>query len=66
MAAIIQNKKDGKVVSYKFKACVGRDELGKQVFKCSTWKVPDGMTPSKAEKAAQRAAATWEHQVKEE
>ena len=41
MAAIIQNKKDGKVVSYKFKACVGRDELGKQVFKCSTWKVPD-------------------------
>ena len=66
MAAIIQNKKDGKVVSYKFKACVGRDELGKQVFKCSTWKVPDVMTPSKAEKAAQRAAATWEHQVKEE
>ena len=31
MASITQNKNDGKVVSCKFKACVGRDELGKQV-----------------------------------
>lgn len=59
MASSIQNKKDGKVVSYKFKACVGRDELGKQVWKCTTWKIPDGMIPSRAEKAAQKAAAVW-------
>lgn len=59
MATIIQNRKDGKVVSYKFKACVGRDEFGKQMFKCCTWKVPEGLAPSKAEKAAQRAAAAW-------
>ena len=66
MASITQNKKDGKVVSYKFKACVGRDELGKQVFKCSTWKVPEGLIPSRVEKAAQKAAADWEKQVKDE
>ena len=66
MASITQNKKDGKVVSYKFKACVGRDEFGKQVFKCSTWKVPEGLIPSRMEKAAQKAAAEWEKQVKDE
>ena len=45
MASIIQNKKDGKIVSYKFKTCGGRDEFGKQVFRCYTWKIPDGMIP---------------------
>lgn len=66
MASITQNKKDGKVISYKFKACVGRDEFGKQVFKCTTWKVPEGLIPSRMEKAAQKAAAEWEQQAKEE
>ena len=45
MASITQNKKDGKIVSYKFRACVGRDEFGKHIFYCSTWKAPEGMTP---------------------
>ena len=66
MASITQNKKDGKVISYKFRACVGRDEFGKQIFRCSTWKIPDGLIPSRLEKAAQKAAAEWERQVKEE
>lgn len=66
MASITQNKKDGKVVSYKFKACVGRDELGKQIWRCTTWKIPEGMIPSRAEKAAQKAAAVWEKEVREE
>ena len=66
MASITQNKKDGKVISYKFKACVGRDEFGKQVFKCSTWKVPEGMALSRVEKAAQKAATEWERHAKEE
>lgn len=56
MASIIQNKKDGKVISYKFQACVGRDEFGKQIWRCTTWKAPDGLIPSRAEKAAQKAA----------
>ena len=66
MASITQNKKYGKIISYKFKACVGRDEFGKQIFRCSTWKVPDGLIPSRAEKAAQKAAAEWEQQAKDE
>ena len=66
MASITQNQKDGKVVSYKFKACVGRDELGKQIWRCTTWKIPEGMIPSRAEKAAQKAAAVWEKEVREE
>lgn len=66
MASITQNKKDGKVISYKFKACIGRDEFGKQIFRCTTWKAPDGLTAARVEKAAQKAAAEWEQQVKEE
>ena len=66
MASIIQNKKDGKVISYKFMVCVGRDEFGKQVWRCNTWKAPEGLIPSRAEKAAQKAAAEWEKQAKEE
>lgn len=66
MASITPNKKDGKIVSYKFRACVARDELGKQIFKCTTWKIPSGMTPSKAEKAAQKAALQWEKKIREE
>lgn len=66
MASLIANQKDGKIVSYRFRACVGRDDFGKQIFKSSTWKVPEGLTPSKAEKAAQKAAEEWEKQTREE
>ena len=54
MASIIPKTKDGKIISYKFKACVGRDDCGKQVFRCMTWKVPVGLGPAKAEKAAEK------------
>lgn len=66
MASIMQNKKDGKVISYKFQACIGRDEFGKQIWRCTTWKAPDGMIPSRAEKAAQKAAAEWEQKARAE
>ena len=66
LASIIQNKKDGKVISYKFMVFVGRDEFGKQIWRCNTWKAPEGLIPSRAEKAAQKAAAEWEKQAKAE
>lgn len=66
MAAITPNKKDGKIISYKFRACVGRDEVGKQIFRCTTWKVPTELSPAKAEKAANRAAELWEKEVRAE
>ena len=66
MASIIPNSKDGKIVSYKFKSCVGRDDCGKQVFRCMTWKIPAGLSLSKAAKAAEKAAAAWEQEAKAE
>ncbi len=66
MASIIPNSKDGKIVSYKFKACVGRDDCGKQVFRCATWKVPQGLVPSKVAKQVEKAAAMWEQEAKAE
>lgn len=66
MANITPKKKDGKTVAYKFRCCLGREQDGKQIFRCSTWHIPDGLTPSKAERAAKTAAAEWERQVRAE
>lgn len=60
MATISKRQKDGKVVSYKFRVFFGNTEDGKQIVKYKQWKPPIGLTPSKAEKAAERAAAAWE------
>lgn len=64
MASIYPTKKDGKTVSYKFKACLGRDEYNKQIIRCTTWMPPTGLTPAKELKAAQTAAAVWETELK--
>ena len=37
MASIYLNRKDGKIVSFKFKAFLGRDESGRQIVKYTTW-----------------------------
>lgn len=66
MAGIRENKRNGKVVSYRFTACLDRDVNGKQVRKYKTWPVPEDLTPSKAKKAAQRAADEWEQQERKE
>ena len=64
MATFIENKKNGKVVSYKFRAYLGKQQDGKQVAKYHTWQVPDGLTPAKARKAAEKAAAEWEKEAR--
>lgn len=66
MAAVTPKKKNGKIISYKFRACVGRGESGRQIFRCTTWKVPSGLSPAKAEKAATKAAEIWEREVRAE
>ena len=43
-----------------------RDVRGKQVRKCTTWTPPEGLTPAKAKKAAERAADAWEQEIKAE
>ena len=59
--AYIQGKVKGKkIVSFKFKTCLGRDDNGKQIFKCWTWYPPADLTPAKARKEADRVADRWE------
>ena len=64
MATITEKVKDGKIVSCKFKTCVGRDENKKQISRCMTWYPPDGMTNSKIQKSAKIAAEKWETETK--
>lgn len=66
MASIKENKKNGKTVSFRFTACLERDIRGKQIRRYTTWTPQEGLTPSKARKAAERAADAWEEEVKAE
>ena len=60
MAYIQAKIKGKKIVSFKFKTCLGRDANGKQIFKCWTWHPPVDLTPAKARKEADRVADRWE------
>ena len=66
MATITPKEKDGKIIAYKFRACVGRDENGKQVSRATTWKIPENLSMTRLTSAAQRAAADWEKQARSE
>lgn len=66
MANIRENKKNGKTISFRFIACLERNAQGKQVRRYTTWIPPEGLTPSRARKAAERAADAWENEVKAE
>ena len=63
MASIREKKIGKKVVSYVFTASLGRDASGKQIRKYLSWIPPEGLTPAKARKAAERAADAWEQEV---
>ena len=66
MANIRENKRDGKIISYRFTVCLGRDANNKQIRRYTTWEAPEGLTPAKAKKAAERAADAWERETREE
>ncbi len=66
MASIYPNRKDGKVVSIKFKAFLGRDEKGKQIFKCTTWTPEKQMSEGKLLTLAEKEATIWERQMQDE
>lgn len=63
MASIYPNRKNGKIVSFKFKAYLGRDENGKQVFKCTTWIPEKAMGENKLIALAEKEATIWEHNL---
>lgn len=66
MANIREKKKDGKIISYSFTVCLARDASRKQVRRFTTWTPPEGLAPTKARKAAERAADAWESEVRAE
>ena len=65
MAYVQEKLKGKKIVSFKFKACVGRDGNGKQIFKCTTWYPPAELTPAKARKEAQKVVSICEDEVRQ-
>ena len=66
MAGIRTNKKNGKIVSFKFIACLGRDENGAQIRRCTTWAPPPDVSPSRAMQMAETRARRWEKEVRAE
>lgn len=66
MANIREKQKDGEIISFSFTVCLARDANGKQVRRFTTWTPAEGLAPSKARKAAERAADAWEQEVKTE
>ena len=64
MANVTPNKnRQGKIISYRFRCCIGRDAKGKQEFSTKTVSVPEGLTPAKALKKLQAEADIWEESV---
>ena len=66
MASVYPNRKDEKIVSFKFKVFLGRDENGKQKTKCTTWIPPKQSSESKLLLLAEKEAILWERQVLDE
>lgn len=66
MANISARKgKDGSVVSYRFRTCVGRDEQYRQIWRTCTIKRPEGLTPAKERREVERLADAWEQEQQE-
>ena len=63
MASIYPNKKDGKIVSFKFKAFLGRDGNGKQIIKCKTWFPDKPMRENRLNQLAEKEATLWEREL---
>ena len=66
LATIKENRRGGKIVSYYFTACLGRDEQGKQIRQYLTWTLPKGIGQKTARKEAEKQAALWEESLKKE
>lgn len=54
--------KQGNVTAYKVRVCLGRNEQYKQIWKTTTIKRPQGLTPAKERKEVERLAEAWENE----
>lgn len=66
MATIYPNFKNGKIISFKFKCYLGRDNNGKQKWKCTTWTPPKQMAEKRLKIQAEKEAILWEEYIKKE
>lgn len=63
MASIKENRKNGKIVSFRFRVFVGRDESGRQLYKTKIWKPDQEYTEKRLKKLAEAEAALWEREI---
>ena len=66
MTIDVQKNKEGKIISYRLRTCVGRDENYKQVWRTLTIERPEGLTPARERKEVERIADEWERDQKAE
>ena len=67
MATVDTRKnKQGEIIGYRLRCCVGRDEAYKQVWRTNTIPRPEGLTPAREKKEVQRIADEWEAAQKAE
>ena len=64
VATVKENRKNGKIVSYRFTVFLGRDENGVQIRETKTWKLPKGVGQKTARKEAEKQATLWEESLK--
>ena len=57
MANITANKKNGKIVSFRFRVFIGRDANGRQQFKTKMWKPEIECSEKRLIKLAEAEAA---------
>ena len=66
----VKKGKNGEVISYKFRCCVGRDELYRQIWRTTTVSADDsrieGLTPAALVKKLNTIKAEWDEQQKAE
>ena len=63
MASIKENRKNGKIISFKFRVFIGRDENGRQQFKTKVWKPDKQYSETRLIKMAEAEAAIWEREI---
>ena len=63
MATIYTNRKDGKIVSFKFKVFLGKEASGKHIVKCKTWYPDREMTEKKLCALAEKEAILFEYEA---
>ena len=52
----------GDITAYRIRACVGRDDHGKQIWRTCTLPRPEDLTPAKEKKEIERQADAWEQE----